>query len=121
MTSKMLEEALSSADVVGHQLHALDERLPALAERLRQLDPQLAITVARGSSDHAANYFAYLCMQRLGVPVASLPMSLVTLRQSPLKVRGQVALAFSQSGQSPDLVDTQRALRERGVLSIALV
>ena len=56
-------------------------------------------------SDHAASYFAYLVMQRLGVPVVSLPMSLVTLHNAPLAVAGQLAVAVSQSGQSPDLVD----------------
>ncbi|MDU4250783.1 SIS domain-containing protein [Pseudomonas sp.] len=121
MTSLMLEEALSAADVVARQLTVLDTRLPALGERLRDVAPQLAMTVARGSSDHAASYFAYLTMQHTGLPVASLPMSVVTLRQTPMQVHGQVAFAFSQSGQSPDLVDTLNRLRERGALSVALV
>lgn len=60
-------------------------------------------------------------MQHAGLPVASLPMSVVTLNRSPLRVAGQVAFAFSQSGQSPDLVDSLRTLRERGALSVALV
>ncbi|WXL27066.1 SIS domain-containing protein [Ectopseudomonas mendocina] len=121
MTSLMLKEALSCADVVNHQLQEIDPILPTLAERLRAAAPNVVVTVARGSSDHAASYFAYLCMQLLGLPVTSLPMSLVTLHNSPLQVAGQVALAFSQSGQSPDLVDTLRTLRERGALSVALV
>lgn len=121
MTSLMLEEALSAADVVARQLPVLDARLPDLGERLRAAAPRLAMTVARGSSDHAASYFAYLTMQHAGLPVASLPMSVVTLRQAPLQVEGQVAFAFSQSGQSPDLVDSLSRLRERGALSVALV
>jgi glucosamine--fructose-6-phosphate aminotransferase (isomerizing) len=60
-------------------------------------------------------------MQQLGIPVASLPMSVVTMLQAPLKVSGQVAFGFSQSGQSPDLVDSLRLLRTRGALSISLV
>ncbi|MCY1423616.1 Glutamine--fructose-6-phosphate aminotransferase [isomerizing] [compost metagenome] len=117
----MLEEALSSPCVIASQLQVLDQRMPALVERLRSIAPQVVLTIARGSSDHAASYFAYLCMQRLGLPVSSLPMSLVTLQHAPLQVRGQVAFAFSQSGQSPDLVETLRDLRERGALGVALV
>ncbi|UVM57015.1 SIS domain-containing protein [Pseudomonas sp. B21-012] len=121
MSSKMLAEALAAANVVQTQLQRCDARIASVAEQLRSLAPQVALTVARGSSDHAASYFAYLTMQQLGLPVASLPMSVVTLQNSPLQVRGQVALGFSQSGQSPDLVDSLRTLRERGATTLALV
>jgi glutamine---fructose-6-phosphate transaminase (isomerizing) len=121
LTSKMLEEALASSDAVQRQLQRLDPTLEEIAGRLRRQPPQVAMTVARGSSDHAASYFAYLTMQQLGLPVASLPMSVVTLQQAPLKVSGQVAFAFSQSGQSPDLVNSLRLLRKRGALSVAMV
>ncbi|WP_434574453.1 SIS domain-containing protein [Pseudomonas sp. Z3-6] len=121
MTSKMLEEALTSSDAVERQLQRLDPALQEIAGRLRRQPPQVAMTVARGSSDHAASYFAYLTMQQLGFPVASLPMSVVTMQQAPLKVSGQVAFAFSQSGQSPDLVNSLRLLRKRGALSVAMV
>ena len=121
MTSKMLEEARISCEAVERQLFNLDPFLAHLAHELRANPPDVAMTLARGSSDHAASYFAYLTMQHLGVPVASLPMSVVTLRQSPLRVKGQAVFAFSQSGQSPDLIDSLRLLRERGALSVALV
>ncbi|WP_213879042.1 SIS domain-containing protein [Pseudomonas sp. dw_358] len=117
----MLEEALTSGEGVRRQLTQLEPLLSVLGERLRERPPQVVLTVARGSSDHAASYFAYLTTQLTGVPVASLPMSVATLHDSPLKVEGQPALAFSQSGQSPDLVSTMTRLRERGALSIALV
>ena len=83
MTSKMLEEARSSCEAVERQLFNLDPFLVDLDRELRANPPDVAMTLARGSSDHAASYFAYLTMQHLGVPVASLPMSVVTLRQSP--------------------------------------
>lgn len=121
MESLMLKEALSAAGVVEEQRRCADEPLAALASRLRERPPTLALTVARGSSDHAASYFAYLVMQRLGVPVVSLPMSLVTLHNAPLAVAGQLAVAISQSGQSPNLVDTMAALRAAGAQTVAFV
>ena len=70
MTSKMLEEALSSHLAASNQLQHLDPALLEVAGRLRRQPPQVAMTVARGSSDHAASYFAYLTMQQVGIPVA---------------------------------------------------
>ncbi|ALL63177.1 Glucosamine-6-phosphate deaminase [isomerizing], alternative [Paraburkholderia caribensis MBA4] len=116
----MLKEALASADVVAAQLTDTS-RVEALAARLAQEPRHVALTVARGSSDHAASYFASLTMSRVGLPVASLPMSVATLQQAPLQVRNQLALGFSQSGKSPDLVGTMQALREAGALTVAAV
>ncbi len=118
--SNMLKEALASASVVAAQL-ADTSRVEALASDLEATPRHVALTVARGSSDHAASYFAALTMSRLGVPVASLPMSIATLQQAPLRVSGQFALAFSQSGRSPDLVATIKALRDAGALTAAMV
>ncbi|NIF55598.1 MULTISPECIES: SIS domain-containing protein [Burkholderiaceae] len=118
--SNMLKEALASAGTVAAQLEDTS-RVAALAATLAQQPRHVALTVARGSSDHAASYFASLTMSRLGVPVASLPMSVATLQQAPLQVRDQLALAFSQSGKSPDLVGTMNALRNAGALTVAAV
>ncbi|HEX3379164.1 MAG TPA: SIS domain-containing protein [Paraburkholderia sp.] len=118
--SNMLKEALASAETVAGQLEDTS-RVTALAAKLAQQPRHVALTVARGSSDHAASYFASLTMSRLGVPVASLPMSVATLQQAPLQVRDQLALAFSQSGKSPDLVGTMNALRAAGALTVAAV
>lgn len=118
--SKMLEEARSAPGVVATQL----EQSKSLASFVRELAGQglcVVLTVARGSSDHAAVYFASLVMNLLGLPVASFPMSTVTLHGSVMKVGGQLAVAFSQSGRSPDLVETMQALRRAGATTLALV
>src|SRR5580658_719950 len=117
----MLKEALSASNAVEAQRRGGDERLSLLGKRLRDRPPTFALTVARGSSDHAASYFAYLVMRRLGIPVVSLPMSLVTLHNAPLAVAGQLAVGLSQSGQSPDLVDTMAALGAAGAQTVAFV
>jgi glutamine---fructose-6-phosphate transaminase (isomerizing) len=116
----MLEEALASAEAVAAQL-AAPQAVKRVAQVLASRERQVALTVARGSSDHAASYFAGLAMSVIGLPVASLPMSIATLEQAPLKVAHQFAIAFSQSGKSPDLVDTMTALRAAGALTVATV
>lgn len=117
----MLDEALSAPARVAHQLGQDAAAYAALANSLRTLPPAGMLTVARGSSDHAAHYFAYLTMARLGRLVTSLPMSLVTLYGSRLHAHGLVSLAFSQSGQSPDLVAPTQFLREHGARTVAFV
>ena len=121
MGSLMLAEALASADAVAAQRNEADAVLHRLALELTRLPPSLALTVARGSSDHAANYFQYLAMRRLGLPVVSLPMSLVTLHHATLAVSRQLGVAVSQSGQSPDLVETMAALGNAGATTVAFV
>lgn len=121
MTSQMLKEARSSAEYVAQQLTQERERYAALGAHLRAHPPSAVLTVARGSSDHAANYAAYLIMARIGRIVASLPMSLVTLNKAPLLARDALAIAISQSGQSPDVVEPIRYFREGGGTTVALV
>ncbi len=121
MSSRMLEEACTAADVVALQLHNDHERYADLGKRLRQTPPATTLTIARGSSDHAAAYCAYLIMARLGRIVASLPMSLLTLNKAPLITRETLAIAISQSGQSPDVVDSLQYFRAGGATTVALV
>ncbi|QDD67283.1 SIS domain-containing protein [Herbaspirillum seropedicae] len=117
----MLKEARSAADYVAVQLTRDQDRYAALGARLRAAPPANIVTVARGSSDHAATYCAYLIMARLGRIVASLPMSLVTLNHAPLQVRDALAIAISQSGQSPDVVEPIRYFHAQGATTVALV
>ncbi|WP_110655675.1 SIS domain-containing protein [Salinicola halimionae] len=119
--SLMLEEAQSAPDCLRAQWQANAETMAELGKRLRDADLHGALTVARGSSDHAAAYLAYLGMKHLGLPIASVPPSLTTVVGTRWRVQGQLAVAISQSGASPDLVAAQKALTAGGARSVALV
>ena len=121
MSSMMLKEAVSAAECVALQLASDTERYAELGRKLRTTPFNTALTIARGSSDHAANYVAYLIMARIGRVVASLPMSLLTLYKSPLVTRDTLTIAISQSGQSPDVVEPTRYFRDGGATTVALV
>ena len=121
MTSQMRLEADQAPQAVAHMLAADAPVYAELAQRWRDASPPSLLTVARGSSDHAAHYLAYLAMARLGRPVSSLPMSVVTLYRAHLQAAGLWSLAFSQSGRSPDLVETSASLRAHGALTLAVV
>ena len=117
----MLKEAISAAECVALQLSRDGDRYADLGRKLRSTNFDTALTIARGSSDHAANYCAYLIMARMGRVVASLPMSLITLNKAPIETRDTLAIAISQSGQSPDVVDPIRYFRGGAATTVALV
>lgn len=120
--SRMFQEAESAGNVVAEQILRNRELLMDAATRLRRLDPPFAVSIARGSSDHAANFAKLLFETRLGIPVVSQSPSLATLyRKTSPKVAGALALAISQSGKSPDLIETARAVRGQGALLVAMV
>ncbi len=121
MTTRMRAEALEGPATLRRLFSSDSTTLDSLVHSLVQQPPVQLFTVGRGTSDHAAQYAAYLIMARLGLPVTSLPMSLLTLYQAPLRTQGAVSLAFSQSGQSPDLSGPTRLLRASGARTVALV
>jgi glutamine---fructose-6-phosphate transaminase (isomerizing) len=90
------------------------------ATMIRKLDPGLVVTVARGSSDHAATYLKYAVELLAGVPVASVGPSVASIYGRPLRLTGAVCVGISQSGQSPDIVEMMRAGRSGGALSVAI-
>jgi glutamine---fructose-6-phosphate transaminase (isomerizing) len=117
----MLEEALEAPEAVERQLAADAAVYRTIGADLRTRPPQSMLTVARGSSDHAAHFLAYLVMARLGRLVTSLPMSLVTLYATRLQCEGLVAMALSQSGRSPDLIAPIEFAASHGARTIAWV
>lgn len=121
MTTLMYQEACASATQVAIQLAANATSYEALGAALRASPPTGVVTIARGSSDHAASYFAYLVMARTGQLVTSLPMSLMTLYRAPMAHKGLLAVSVSQSGRSPDLYGPMQAFAAAGATTVALV
>ena len=121
MNSLMHEEARFAPRAAARLLAEDDRTYRSLAQALRGAPPHGIVTIARGSSDHAAAYFAYLATVRLGRLVTSLPMSLVTRYHAPLAADRMLAVAISQSGRSPDVVEPIQALRQGGAATVAIL
>jgi glucosamine--fructose-6-phosphate aminotransferase (isomerizing) len=95
--------------------------IEAAGAALRDRDPAFLVTIARGSSDHAAHFIKYATELTAGVPVASLGPSLASIYGARLKLQAGAALAVSQSGKSPDIVTMLESCRRGGAIGIALV
>ena len=119
--SRMLDESKEAAARVRDLLAADGETYRALGERLRAVNPTVVATVARGSSDHVANYASYIIPQCTGKVVASIPPSVVSVLDAKLALAGQLALAISQAGRSPDLVAAFQRVKDSGAITAAIV
>ncbi len=117
----MLLETKAAPAAVERLFARSSAAIDSLARVLIDAKVRAAVTVARGSSDHAASHLSYLLMSRMGVLATSLPPSVITLHHAPIEVNGLAALSFSQSGQSPDLVETMATLAARGAITAAFV
>jgi len=116
----MFREAAEAAEAVARQ-DAFDADLKRIGAALRERSPNLVLTCARGSSDHAATYAKYAIETRIGVPVASAAPSVASVYASPLSVQGAACIAISQSGRSPDLLASVSNLKAGGAWVLALV
>ena len=95
-------------------------RSKAVGAALRQLNPNAVVTVARGSSDHAATYLSYAIQTVLGRPGASVGPSVYSVYGKELRMEGLAALAISQSGGSQDISALCQSLAKSGGHVVAL-
>jgi glucosamine--fructose-6-phosphate aminotransferase (isomerizing) len=117
----MASEIAESGAVVRRQLSANEETIAKLAGNLRVRGAPVVVTIARGSSDHAALYLKHLIELKCGLACASLGPSIASLYHARLRLDGAAAISISQSGRSPDIVAMQSAAKQSGALAIALV
>lgn len=117
----MFQEARQIPSVLRRQLVDNAAQVADLSRLLARRTPSFAVTIARGSSDHACTYLKYALETQLGLPVASLGPSVHTLYGARLRLKDALVLAVSQSGSSPDVVETLRMARQAGAITVTLV
>ena len=122
MTETLMAAEIDQAAAAARRQLVLNARATdEIAWRLRARKPAFVVTIARGSSDHAALFLKYAVEIRLGLACASLGPSIASLYRAPLRLGGAVAVTISQSGRSPDIVVMQQAAKDAGATTIALV
>jgi glutamine---fructose-6-phosphate transaminase (isomerizing) len=117
----MFREAHQAPAVVEKLLRENQSEVEALAGFLRRNPPPFGLTVARGSSDHAALYGKYLMESLVGLVCSSAVPSVTTLYGAQLGLNKALTMTISQSGQSPDLLEVTRQARRAGALTVAFV
>jgi glucosamine--fructose-6-phosphate aminotransferase (isomerizing) len=115
MAAEMAAQPEALARVTG--------RAPAEAAAVRALAPDpLAgvVFLARGSSDNAAVFGRYLVELRAGRPAGLAAPSIYTRYHATVDWRGYLVVALSQSGATPEIVSTCRAMRDAGATVLGI-
>jgi glucosamine--fructose-6-phosphate aminotransferase (isomerizing) len=91
-----------------------------LGAELARRDHRFVLLAARGTSDHAALYAKYLVEVHLALPAGLVSPSTSTVYGVRPDLRGVLYIGVSQSGGSPDLVDSLVAARSCGATTVAV-
>ncbi len=121
MITKMELEASEVPALLPAQFAANYSLIEELAARLQRKKPVVTVTVARGSSDHAAGFLKYLLETRAGMITSSAAPSVLTVYQKKISYENALVIAISQSGASPDVAEVIKAARENGAMTVAFV
>jgi glucosamine--fructose-6-phosphate aminotransferase (isomerizing) len=118
-------ESLMAAEMAEQPvvLARLIERFERDVARVRAVLPErLAgiVFVARGSSDHAAVFGRYLAELAAGRPAGLAAPSLHTLYNAHVDYSGYLAVALSQSGETPEIITMCELMRSTGARVIAI-
>jgi glutamine---fructose-6-phosphate transaminase (isomerizing) len=98
-------------------------RAPADTAAVRAVvpDPLAGVVfLARGSSDNAAVFGRYLAELRAGRPAGLAAPSLYTRYHATVDWRGYLVVALSQSGATPEIISTCRAMRGGGAVVLGI-
>jgi glutamine---fructose-6-phosphate transaminase (isomerizing) len=116
MAAEIAEQPQALQRLLADGLEAVREVAARVAERR----PRFVLLAARGTSDHAALYAKYLIEIQLGLPAGLASPSTLTTYGSHPDYEDVLWITVSQSGGSPDLVDSTTAARSRGALTLAV-
>lgn len=116
MAVEMAEQPEVLTRILEHGREAIDE---VAAEVIRRA-PRFVLLTARGTSDNAALYAKYLVEILLGLPAGLTSPSTTTVYAARPDLRDCLWIAVSQSGGSPDLVESTRIAGQCGALTLAV-
>ncbi len=112
---------IAETPVAAERLLAQRDRFIHIADRIRALNPRLAILCGRGSSGHVGVHLRYLLESQAGMLVSAAAPSIVTTYRRRPNMQDTLFIVISQSGRSPDLVMATDVARTLGALTVAIV
>lgn len=116
----MRAEIHEQPHVLTRQFETELGNIRAVAAAVRDTDPRFALIAARGTSDHAALYVKYLIETQLGIPCGLASLSTYTGYAARPRLERCLWLAISQSGGSPDLIESTRVAGRHGAMTVAV-
>lgn len=121
MTTQMEQEAKQAPYVIAAALKQNNDLFQEISQRLAREKLQFAVTIARGSSDHAALFAKYVIETQLKLITASFSPSIETIYHAKPNMKNSLTIAISQSGKSPDLCEAMQSAKQSSSITIAFV
>ena len=115
----MAAEIAEQPSILADLLDTADS-IASVAAAVAARRPRFVMLAARGTSDHAALYAKYLVETVLGLPAGLASPSSMTLYGSRPALTDVLFIGVSQSGGSPDLVDSLTVAGECGATTVAI-
>jgi glucosamine--fructose-6-phosphate aminotransferase (isomerizing) len=115
MAAEIAEQPQALARLLAASSEIADTRRAVLGS-----PPRCVLFAARGTSDHVALYAKYLTEIRLGLPAGLVSPSSFTLYQARPDLSGVLFVGISQSGGSPDLVESMQAAAAGGARTLVI-
>lgn len=116
----MSAEIAEQPEVLARLLDTAGSQVSRVAAVIRSASPRFVLFAARGTSDHAALYGKYLAEVRLGWAAGLASPSSMTAYGAKPDLRDVLFIAVSQSGASPDLIESTATARACGALTLAV-
>jgi glucosamine--fructose-6-phosphate aminotransferase (isomerizing) len=116
----MTAEIDEQPEMLARLLAGQAGEIARISAELARRDHRVVLLAARGTSDHAALYAKYLVEVHLALPAGLVSPSTSTIYGVRPDLRGVLYIAVSQSGGSPDLVDSLVAARSCGATTVAV-
>ena len=111
---------------IFEQPNALAKTFSMLAMHKRQItdlissDIRSILFIARGTSDHVADYGQYLFPLKCGLAATSLAPSIVTAYKSKLLLDSTLVISISQSGSTSEIVEATQWAKQMGAKTLAI-
>lgn len=116
----MAAEIDEQPEVLARLLSEQAGEIGRMGAELARRDHRFVLLAARGTSDHAALYAKYLVEVHLALPAGLVSPSTSTIYGVRPDLGGVLYIGISQSGGSPDLVDSLVAARSCGATTVAV-
>jgi glucosamine--fructose-6-phosphate aminotransferase (isomerizing) len=116
MQSEIAEQPTVLAGLLRNALSDIQD----VANVIRDRSPRLVLFAARGTSDHASLYGKYLVEIMLALPAGLASPSTLTAYGARPDLTGVLVVVVSQSGGSPDLLETATVARDCGATVLAV-
>jgi glucosamine--fructose-6-phosphate aminotransferase (isomerizing) len=115
MSAEITEQPLMFSRILANLAE-----IEMVAQQIVRFDPKFVMFAGRGTSDNAALYGKYLTEIKLNLPAGQISASALTAFAARPNYQDVLVIVISQSGGSPDLIETAKVAKRCGAIVLAI-